>query len=548
MSLTRSIIAWPLLLLALIGVSGATYAQSAAAARDDALKSRVTSLPDIGPVTLAGDNLVSRLALRKIYLTTGYHLLWQDETRVSALLDAIRAADDDGLNPEDYHLAALTRLNAAGDRGIAADLLATDACVLLLYHLYFGKVDPLAIEPNWNFRRRRLGEDVALEMVIRTIEDGQIRAATASVRPKHVLYEHGRAALAHYREIERAGGWVTVPAGPKLAPGADDPRVPLLRRRLAVTGEFGGSSNDATVFDADLAEALKTFQRRHLLNADGVVGPATLHELNVPVSVRIDQIRLNLERGRWVLHEIGDEDLVVVDIAGYGVRYLRSAHVMWRARAIIGKPYRQTPIFRADITNVVFNPTWTVPPGILASDVLPQLKRGENVLARKNLRVLDRSGKPVDSAQIDWSKYTARNVPYMFRQEPGDNNALGHVKINSPNPHLVYLHDTPSRSLFDQNDRSFSSGCIRVERPLELAEILLADPAKWNAAAIQAAVKAGTTRSVNLPHKVAVLFVYWTVDADADGHTLFKRDVYQRDAKLLRALDSRFSVGSRPKI
>jgi murein L,D-transpeptidase YcbB/YkuD len=324
--------------------------------------------------------------------------------------------------------------------------------------------------------------------------------------------------------------------------------VPLLRRRLVMTGDYDGPPSESTMLDAALAEGLKTFQRRHLLSPDGVVGPGTLRELNVPAAARVEQIRLNLERGRWVLHEIGDEDLVVVDIAGYGVRYLKKGHAVWRARAIIGKPYRQTPVFRSEITNIVFNPTWTVPPGIVAKDVLPQLQRGENVLARKQLRVLDRSGNPVDAAQIDWSKYTARNLPYIFRQDAGDSNALGRVKINFDNPHLVYLHDTPSRSLFEQQDRSFSSGCIRVERPLELAGLLLDDPVKWGAAAIHGAVDAGTTRSVPLIRKVPVLLVYWTADEDADGRTVFKRDVYQRDAKLTRALDSRFSVGTRRKI
>ena len=292
---------------------------------------------------------------------------------------------------------------------------------------------------------------------------------------------------------------------------------------------------------------MRLFQRRHLLADDATVGGATLRELNVPVAARIDQIRINLERGRWVLHEIGDGDLVVVDIAGYGVRYLRDRKVIWRARAIVGQPARQTPVFRAEIDNVVFNPTWTVPPGILARDVLPQMQRGENALARKKLKVYDRDGDPVDPSLVRWSDYTAQNFPYILRQDAGEDNALGRVKINFPNPFLVYLHDTPSRSLFDRPDRPFSSGCIRVERPLELAELLLADPAEWNAAAIRAAVDAGTTRTVVLARKVPVLLIYWTADEDPDGHLVFKRDVYKRDARLLRALDGPFSFGTRKR-
>jgi L,D-transpeptidase YcbB len=321
--------------------------------------------------------------------------------------------------------------------------------------------------------------------------------------------------------------------------------VAALRRRLGVSGDYQGAASDSPLYDAPLAEAVRVFQRRHLLTADGVVGAATLRELNVPVAARVGQLRINLERGRWVLHEIGDQDLVVVDIAGYGIRYLRNRRSIWRARAIVGQRFRQTPVFRAQIDTVVFNPTWTVPPGILAKDVLPQMQRGENVLARKQLQVYDRDGAQVEPATIDWSKYTAGSFPYVLRQDAGDGNALGRVKINFPNPYLVYLHDTPTRSLFDRDDRTFSSGCIRVERPLELVELLLDDPVRWNAAGIRAAVDALATRTVTLQRKVPVLLMYWTADEDPDGRIVFKRDLYHRDARLLRALDGRFSFGGR---
>jgi len=167
------------------------------------------------------------------------------------------------------------------------------------------------------------------------------------------------------------------------------------------------------------------------------------------------------------------------------------------------------------------------------------------VLARKKLQVFDRGGAPVDPATVRWADYTARDFPFVLRQDLGDENALGRVKINFPNPYLVYLHDTPTRSLFDRSQRPFSSGCIRIERPLELVELLLADPAKWDTAAIRAVVDAGRTRTVTLPRHVPVLLIYWTADADPDGRIVFKRDVYNRDPRLLRALDGRFSFGTR---
>ncbi len=509
------------------------------------LQGRVAALSAGQSLRIGDETIVSRVALPRIYTASGYRLLWQDPARRAALRTEIAAAADDGLVPEDFHAKAL----ASQDIGAADfDLLATDAYVLLLYQLYLGKVAPTAVEPDWNFKQRAVREADAINFIVKAVSSGQIHESAEQLRPHHWLYERGRRTLARYRALERDGGWPTITPGPKLGPGANDPRVPVLRERLTITGDYTGPASASTDFDAPLADALRVFQTRHLLDADGIVGPGTLRELNVPVSQRIAQLRINLERGRWVLHEIEDGDLVVVDVAGYGVRYLRDRKAIWRSRAIVGQPFRQTPIFRATIDNVVFNPTWTVPPGILAKDILPQMQRGDNVLARKRLKVYDRAGKPVDPSGIAWSQYTARNFPYVLRQDAGDDNALGHVKINFPNPHLVYLHDTPSRALFDKYDRSFSSGCIRVDRPLELTELLLAGNGGWDRTAIRAAVDKGETRTVTLSRKVPVLIIYWTADEDQDGRVVFKRDVYKRDDKLRRALDGTFSVGGRPKV
>jgi murein L,D-transpeptidase YcbB/YkuD len=246
-----------------------------------------------------------------------------------------------------------------------------------------------------------------------------------------------------------------------------------------------------------------------------------------------------------VLHEIGDEDLVIVDIAGYELRYVQDRKVTWTSRVVVGRPYRQTPIFKSEIDHVVVNPTWTVPPTILAQDILPAVRKDPGYLARKGLDVIDRDGRTLDPASIDWTRYTGRNFPYSLRQGPGDDNALGRVKIMFPNPYLVYLHDTPSRSLFDRDDRAFSSGCIRVERPFELVQRLLGDP-RWDAAALQAAVATGKTQTIRLETPVKILLIYWTVDETDDGRIVFKRDIYDRDARLWQALNQRFEFGSRP--
>ncbi len=539
----------------------------------EALRERIEAVATRGDVTFEGEQLRANRSLPQLYRLHGFEPLW-DAARLQSLLALIRDVEEDGLLPADYHFATLQRLAertdlAAAER-VRLDLLASDAYTLILYHLYFGKVDPVAIHPQWNFELRSIGTSEAVRFVYDAITQNRVRSSVAQVRPDHYLYRAGRDALMAYRGIAELGGWSQLPAGPTLKPGMRDARVPLLRARLAIGGDLAavlppgsasavkaaaagatpGAGGDAglaaEMFDETLAAALRHFQRRHRLAIDGALGAGTLRALNVPVEQRIAQIRANLERGRWVLHGIGGDDLVIVDIAGFEVRYLRNHAVLWQARAQVGQRYRQTPTFKSAIDHVVLNPTWTVPPTVLEQDVLPELRKDPGYLQRHGLRVLDRNGQPVAAAAIDFSRATPRSFPYTLRQDAGRDNALGSVKIMFPNPYSVYLHDTPSKSLFEPVQRAFSSGCIRTERPLELVELLLRDAAQWNRTALDAAVARGATLTVRLPRPVPVLLMYWTVDIDADGSVAFKPDPYERDAPLLRALDRPFAAGRRP--
>ena len=524
----------------------------------EALRERVETINAGGTVSVDGEPLFASRTLGKLYAENGYTPLW-DRARLVSLVEVLKDIEDDGLRPDDYHLkplqALMQRKPLPPVEQAKLDLLATDSYALLLYHLYFGKVDPVSLDANWNFGTRAIREVDAITFVRDAIARNRLLANVQAARPQHPLYKAGRESLAAYRNIAALGGWPRIPEGPVLKVGATDPRVPLLRKRLAITGDLaavGGASTPAAgtppeLYDATLEAALKHAQRRYRMDADGVLGPTTLRALNIPVEQRIGQLRVNLERGRQVLHEVKDGPLVVVDIAGFEVRYLVDGKRVWRTRAVVGQPFRETPVFKAMIDNVVVNPTWTVPPGILAKDILPTLRRNDrSILARKRLSVIDRNGNKLNPAAIDFSRYTAANFPFMLRQDAGPDNALGAVKINFPNPHLVYLHDTPSKSLFNETVRTFSSGCIRTERPLELAELLLADPARWNRAALDAAVAAGETRTVRLAKKVPVLIIYWTADRDDDGGVVFKPDPYSRDARELAALDAPFRRGKRP--
>jgi murein L,D-transpeptidase YcbB/YkuD len=290
------------------------------------------------------------------------------------------------------------------------------------------------------------------------------------------------------------------------------------------------------LYDEALAAAVRAFQARHGLTDDGVVGARTVEELNVPVEKRIEQLRVNLERGRWLLRDIGDT-FVAVNVAGFRLIFVRDGRIEWETRVQVGKPYRATPVFRSEISYLVLNPNWTVPPGILRKDIIPEQRRDPRTLEKKGLKVYDRAGNEVPASAVDWS---ARSFPYTVRQDPGPTNALGRVKFMFPNEHNVYLHDTPSKNLFDADDRAFSSGCIRVEDPLKLAELLLAGHANWGRDAIDRAVASGGTRTVTLKPRVPVLLTYWTAWMRGTSEIHFRRDIYGRDTKLAAALDAPF--------
>lgn len=530
-------------------------APAAAGTLPEAIRDRIDHLRYDTQQDLRGARIISDELVARYYESQQFQPAWQDPARLDALITALGELRDDGLDPDDYHHAALQsyrldlRMNrlTIGDRA-HFDLLATDAFMLSLYHLYLGKVDPQKLSSQWNFSQRPVVGD-GLQRLAQRLAAGEIRETYAAVRPQHVWYQRGRDRLREYRAIAANGGWPSLPDGPTLKPGMQDPRVPLLRQRLRVTKDLAPATAapaDESLYDPDLVTAVQNFQTRHGLSADGAVGPGTRAALNVPVASRIDQIRVNLERARWTLHEIKGE-FVLVDVAGFYVSYFRDDEPIWTSRVVVGRDERETPIFRSTITYVVFNPTWTIPPGILVKDKLPELKRNPGALRRMNIRVLDGSGREVDPYSINWHKYgPSRLPPYQFRQDPGPDNALGLVKIMFPNPYLVYLHDSPAKSLYDQDQRTFSSGCIRVQKPFELAELVLNDP-QWNQPSIKALIDSGATRTVNLAKPVPVLILYWTAQPRPDGQVIFRKDVYGRDAATLAALNSDFRLPSSPR-
>ena len=488
--------------------------------------------------------LVETGIIFQFYEQRQFRPAWIKSSQIDDLIRAIENVGADGLLPDDYHRGPIRSFSnqiesqSPPDLQLLAerDVLLTDALILLGYHLQVGKVDPVELDPNWNFSQRKWpGNPVAL--VQKAIESGAVDRYFDDLRPRDEYYTYLKATLAKYRSIHHDGGWQSIPKGATLKAGVKNERVDLLRKRLIATSDLVSTPDGPTDrFDKDLLEAVKHFQRRRGLKPDGIVGKNTIRALNQTDESIIDQIRVNLERIRWVMGEDLD-DFLFVNIPAFKVHYVRDEKIKWSARVQVGRPYRQTPIFKAKMTRLEFNPTWTIPPTILSKDILPAVKRDPNYLKINNIQVIDKSGQVIGADKIKWTDYSGRNFPYQLRQKPGSDNALGRIKFMFPNQHAVYMHDTPGKALFRQESRAFSSGCIRVEKPFELARILLGKG--WDNARMQQIINSGKTRSVNISRPIPVIMFYLTALPAKDGEFHALTDIYDRDRAVLDALNAR---------
>ncbi len=507
----------------------------------EALRQHVETLRTEANAEIGAGSARARAMVAALYERRGFAPLWVDEQRRRRVLAAIEASRTHGLDPRDYHADALARpIAGAADHALAErDLLLTDAVMRFGYHLYFGKADPRALQSGWNFARSLDGidPDSALADLLDATDPA---AALEDLAPRLPIYRDLRRALAQLREVERKGGWPAVAGGPTLEFGSAGRRVAQLRARLRASGDLAARRVDDADFDAELEAAVRRFQVRHGLEADGVVGPRTLAALSVSVGERIAQVRANLERMRWVARELSG-DYLLVDIAGFAAQLWLNDTLAWSARVVVGRPFRRTPEFRATMTYLVLNPEWNIPPTILREDVLPKVIRNPDYLSRHDMRVLDWAGHAIDPTSIDWSPYRSRPraFPYQIVQAPGPNNPLGRIKFMFPNDFSVYLHDTPARALFEKTVRAFSSGCIRTENPLALARLLLTDGEHGPEADLRDAIASGKTRTVPLRRQVPVLLLYFTAVA-ADGDVQFRPDLYQRDGAIIEALAEPF--------
>ncbi len=386
------------------------------------------------------------------------------------------------------------------------------------YALPDARLQPAVADPDWHIPHAG-GVDAA-----------ELRAA----HPDYVRLEQ---VLARYRTIARAGGWPRIPPGPELQAGMRDERVMALRNHLRITGDYDAEMQaDPYYFDAAVDAALRHFQTRHGLLADGLLEEETRAELNVPVQDRIRQIAIALQRWHWLPRNLG-ERYVWVNLPAAGLAVVEHGKPALHMRAIVGRPYRATPSFAGTIRRIVFNPTWTVPRTVAVEDLLPQQRNDPQFLARKHIRVFDVRGaepREVSPMRLADAGVGTDYFPYRLRQDAGPDNSLGRIKFELDNPFDIYLHDTPATPLFVLPGRAFSSGCVRVESPVALAQYLLAHDGSDAPIDVSSRIERSDTSTVVLRTPVPIYFVYLTTWVEADGTVSFRPDLYGRDRRLLQ--------------
>lgn len=485
--------------------------------------------------------------LQSFYLTRAFQPAW-DGDNLEQLFAELDGLADDGLEPRAYHLEPLRELESmllpSARLSACIDVLASTAYLQALRDLQRGRLEQAKVEPLWQPEGSVSEPNDAPLLALALSGLSEPASAFEQARPAFTPYKALRERYAQLRR-QPLPEWLAIPGGELLRPGAVDGRVPLLEQRLQLHGDLSQGApalvlEKSPVYATELVEAVKAFQRNHLLKPDGIVGPGTLAELNRSASERMDQLRVNLERLRWLSHEV-EPTSVLIDVAGAEVMFLRDNAVVWQARTQVGRPARPTPLLHSQITHLTLNPTWTIPPTILREDKLPELRRdAAGYLAANRMRVIDYDGNEVDPNSVDWQ----RPGRILVRQDAGPQSALGRVAIRFPNPFSVYLHDTPSQRLFDNLPRLFSSGCVRIERVSELVDQLFAEATPAEQARVAKQWESGKTLRANLPRPIPILMAYWTTQVGGDEQLQFRPDIYGHDARLLKALNASNRVGA----
>ncbi len=502
----------------------AVYLGVPAAEVQSAIQTRLAAEP---PAPVTADQWKH---VKKLYSSFGQNLLWLSDKgvhqpRVSALLNALADADSDAIKMEAFPLEALGQaLTAVDDKKATAaqlaeaDVMLTSAFTAFGETMLTGQEKPSDFAQEWHINPLEEKVDSALSL---TLREDDFAAGLVRMRPQDPGYDSLRTEFANFRNVVAKGGWGTVPAGRALKRGDKESRSRLdsLRARLAAEDYLPAPDSAALakpgVYDRTLAGAVADFQARHSIGVDSMLGQETLDALNVPAPYRLAQIAANLERYRWLPRSLGSR-YILVNVPQFHLIAYDSNKAPLEMKVIVGQEYedKATPVFSDSMETVVFRPYWNVTPDIAKKEVFPKAAADPNYLAANDMEVYNDHGRKA------------------VRQRPGPKNSLGFVKFLFPNDYNIYLHDTPNHELFQKDVRAFSHGCIRVEKPNDLAQWVLG----WSQDKVQAAMDGADNHSVTLPTKLPVYIVYFTTFV-ADGKLNFGNDLYDRDSKLVTDLE-----------
>lgn len=511
------------------------------------------------------------------YASREYQLAWVsfDEplSESQQLLAAIDKAGEEGLEPESYRVSEIedlmlelfqketkkerrkkNRARVSKDEEIfkeaneqdtvrlhklvKLDFLLTSTYLTYASHLLSGKIDPNE-EEAWFTEPRK--KDLSAHLAD-ALQKNNIEESLTRLIPKHKNYQLLKEALALYRNIADSGFWKPLPQEVGWEPGDKGDGIVQLKSRLVASGDLQEKALDSgelTAFDDTLMESLQNFQTRHGLEASGELNKETMAALNVPVEEVISQIKLNMERMRWLPDEFG-EDYLLVNIPDYSLKIYEKGEKTMEMKVIVGEDYTATPVFSDTMEYIVFSPTWTVPVSIASEEMLPMIQEDIDYLEKNNLTVYENwneSAEPLDPKKVKWDKIEKEEFNFRVVEAPGNANSLGRVKFMFPNNLAIYLHDTPAGHLFQRSERNFSHGCIRVEKPVELASYLLEGSGNWPTEKIAEAMQQEEPEQVNLEKKLPVHLVYWTAWVDENGKLNFREDIYDHDQKQKNALE-----------
>jgi len=480
----------------------------------------------------------------KVYAQIDFQPIWVKAQGLNSkgqeLLSYLEEVKYEGLDEKDYLLDEIESLVAQiqettnAEMHAILDMMMSNSYYKLARDLDRGLVDPEKLDLDWNIEPEVKETDYFQMLRDLHTQEVSLSESLDHLKPDNFRYTQLKALMKEALEVSEKER-NTVSLSETLEPGAEHEAVPSIRQRLKFLGDLREGDTESLVYDENLETAIRRFQRRHGLDPDGILDEAFVEAINYSHQDYITKLKVNLERLRWLPDFVeGDNEKVVVNIPDFYLHYISGEDTVFQSRVVVGKEYRQTPVFSSKMSYLVFSPTWTLPQTILWEDVIPEVRKNPEYLERNQMVILAQDGEAVDYDEIDWEDIDQNNFPYTVRQEPGDHNSLGRVKFMFPNNFSVYIHDSPAKALFDREERTYSSGCIRIERPVEFASLLLQEN-DWNQDRILEAMQLEDEKNVNLQINPEVWILYLTVWKDHEGVQV-REDIYEGDRKLAEAL------------